>query len=148
MTSTRRGAIALSLVGMLAIALLGGSGQAVAAGSAQTASWQLIDNHQRACYVSTRGGTRYYGIWIAGTWRRTINVGARGLPAGASYYTSYAPIPPGSSDGVGSLAYVAVVLPAGAAAGTYTSSLWAAAGRTRQAVPITEVVQPTSCSRY
>jgi len=46
------------------------------------------------------------------------------------------------------LAYVALVLPAGASVGTYTSSLWASDGRTRQTVPITEVVQATSCSRY
>jgi hypothetical protein len=39
-------------------------------------------------------------------------------------------------------------LPAGASVGTYTSSLWASDGRTRQTVPITEVVQATSCSRY
>lgn len=147
MRSTRRGLTALLLATMLAVIPLG-SGQAVAAKSATTAKWQLIDNHQRTCYVSTRGGTSYYGIWIAGTWKHRINVGADDLPAGGSYYTSYAPIPVGSSDGVGSLAYVAVVLPRGAAVGTYTSSLWASDGRTKRAVPITEVVQATSCSRY
>jgi hypothetical protein len=148
MRSTPRCLSAVLLATMLAVSFLG-SGQAVAARStAATATWQLIDNHQRTCYVSTRGGTSYYGIWISGTWRHRINVGAADLPAGGSYYTSYAPIPPGSSDGVGSLAYVAVVLPVGAAVGTYTSSLWASDGRTRQAVPITLVVQATSCHRY
>jgi hypothetical protein len=112
------------------------------------AGWRLIDNHQRSCYVSSRGGTSYYGIWISGSWTRRINVGASDLPTGASYYTSYAPIPPGSSDGVGSLAYVAVVLPAGASVGSYTSQLWAAVGKARQTVPITEVVQSSSCSHY
>jgi hypothetical protein len=147
MRTTRRGLTALLLATLLAVSLLG-SGQAVAAGAATKASWQLIDYHQRTCYVSTRGGTSYYGIWISGTWRHRVNVGAQDLPAGGSYYTSYAPIPPGSSDGIGSLAYVAVVLPAGAAVGTYTSTLWASDGRTRQSVPITEVVQATSCSHY
>jgi hypothetical protein len=143
---------ALLLATLLAVSLIG-SGQALAAGAASSAtsakaSWKLIDYQQRTCYVSTRGGTSYYGIWISGTWRHRVNVGASGLPAGGSYYTSYAPIPPGSSDGIGSLAYVAVVLPAGATVGTYTSSLWASDGTTRQAVPITEVVQATSCSHY
>jgi hypothetical protein len=146
MRSTRMLVTALLLITMLAAALLDSS-PAVAARSATAATWQLIDNHQRTCYVSTRGGTNYYGIWISGTWRHQINVGAEALPAGGSYYTFYAPIPAGSSNGVGSLAYVAVVLPAGAAAGTYTSSLWASDG-TKQAVPITEVVQATSCRHY
>jgi hypothetical protein len=152
MRSTRRGLTALLLATLLAASLVG-SGQAVAASSAGSASsakagWKLIDYQQRTCYVSTRGGTSYYGIWISGTWRHRVNVGATDLPAGGSFYTSYAPIPPGSSDGIGSLAYVALVLPAGAAVGTYTSSLWASDGKTRQTVPITEVVQATSCSHY
>ena len=156
MRSPRAGPTALLLATLLGLSLLGSgpaaatssAGSASSAASAATATWKLIDNHQRTCYVSSRGGTSYYGIWISGTWRHRINVGAQGLPAGGSYYTSYAPIPPGSSDGVGSLAYVALVLPAGASVGTYTSSLWASDGRTRQTVPITEVVQATSCSRY
>ena len=131
---------------MLAMTALVGVESAPA--TAAAAGWQLVDNHQKTCYVTTRTGTNYYGIWIAGTWKRRINVGAQALPAGASYYTFYAPIPPGTSDGVGSLAYVAVVLPAGAPTGTYTSSLWASDGRTKEAVPITEVVQPTSCRSY
>jgi len=153
MRSTRRGRTALLLATLLAVSLLG-SGQAAAASSTRSASsaakasWKLIDYQQRTCYVSSRGGTSYYGIWISGSWRHRINVGAQGMPAGGSYYTSYAPIPPGSSDGIGSLAYVALVLPAGAAVGTYTSSLWASDGKTRQSVPITEVVQATSCSHY
>jgi hypothetical protein len=148
MRSPRRGMTALLLATLLAVTFLG-NGQAVAARSTTAAAtWQLIDNHQRTCYVSTRGGTNYYGVWISGTWRHRINIGADALPAGGSYYTSYAPIPPGSSDGIGSLAYVAVVLPVGAAVGTYTSSMWASDGRYKQAVPITLVVQATSCRRY
>src|SRR5215831_8183199 len=152
MRPTRMRVTALLLGTLLAATILG-SGQAVAARSAvarpaAAATWQLIDNHQRTCYVSTRGGTNYYGIWISGTWRHQINVGAEALPAGGSYYTFYAPIPAGSSDGVGSLAYVTMVLPVGATVGTYTSSLWASDGTTKQAVPITEVVQATSCRHY
>jgi hypothetical protein len=147
MRPTRSRIAALFLATMVAVTVLG-SGPAVAARSAAPASWQLIDNHQRTCYVSTRGGTNYYGIWISGRWKHRLNVGADALPTGGSYYTSYAPIPVGSSDGVGSLAYVAVVLPVGTAVGTYTSSLWAFDGRTKRAVPITLVVQASSCSHY
>jgi hypothetical protein len=43
---------------------------------------------------------------------------------------------------------VAVVLPTGTAVGTYTSSLWASDGKTKERVPITEVVQATRCSHY
>jgi hypothetical protein len=144
-SSKRRTALLFSTT--LVAAALAGTAQAPAS-SAAGATWQLIDNHQRTCYVSTRGGTSYYGIWISGTWKRKVNVGADALPAGGSYYTSYAPIAPGSSDGVGSLAYVAVVLPVGTAVGTYTSSLWASDGRVKQAVPISEVVNATSCRHY
>jgi hypothetical protein len=119
-----------------------------AARSAAVSSWQLIDYQQKACYVSTRGGTSYYGIWLSGSWSHQVNVGANQLPAGGSYYTFYAPIPPGSSDGIGSLAYVAVVLPVGAAVGTYTASLWASDTVTTEAVPITLVVNATSCAHY
>jgi hypothetical protein len=41
-----------------------------------------------------------------------------------------------------------VVLPPRASVGSYTSHLWASAGRVRQPVAITEVVQATSCSHY
>lgn len=140
----------LAMAGFAATALLGGS-QALAASdraapSTAAASWQLIDYQQSVCYVSTRGGTSYYGIWISGSWTHTIDVGASGLPAGGSYYTSYAPIPPGSSDGVGSLAYVAVVLPSTPVA-VYPASIWADDGTTRESVPVTIRVQDR-CGHY
>ena len=147
MRSTSRRLTALLFSVLLTATMLVGA-EVAPANAAATPTWQLIDNQQKTCYVSTRGGTNYYGIWISGTWKRRVNVGADALPAGASYYTSYAPIPPGSSDGVGSLAYVAVVLPVGTTAGTYLSSLWASDGRNKQAVPITEVEQATSCRHY
>jgi hypothetical protein len=78
----------------------------------------------------------------------TVLLCAGALPAGGSYYTFYAPIAPGSSDGVGSLAYVAVVIPVGEAVGTYTASIWASDGTTKESVPITLVVNATSCAHY
>jgi hypothetical protein len=136
----RRVTVVCGLIGALMLTLF--------ASPANASSWQLIDNQQRTCYVSTRGGTNYYGIWIDGAWSSQISIGASSLPAGGSFYTFYAPIPPGSSDGIGSLAYVAVVLPAGAATGTFTASMFASDGSTTEAVPITLVVQPTSCAHY
>jgi hypothetical protein len=41
-----------------------------------------------------------------------------------------------------------VVLPVGAAVGTYTASLWASDAVTTEAVPITLVVSATSCAHY
>jgi len=132
----------------LATATAGLALASLPAGPARAVSWQLIDYQQKTCYVSTRGDTNYYGIWISGSWTHRINVGASALPVGASYTTSYAPIPAGSSDGVGSLAYVDVTLPVGAAAGVFTASMWASDGSTTEAVPITLVVNATSCRHY
>jgi len=142
----QRTAALLAASCLLVLGLLASPAQA--ARPAAASAWQLIDNQQKSCYVSTRGGTSYYGIWIAGTWTHQIDVGATALPAGGSYYTSYAPIAAGTSDGVGSLAYVDVVLPVGAAVGTFTASMWASDGTTTQAVPITIVVNATSCRHY
>lgn len=112
-----------------------------------SATWQLLDYQQRAC-VSLGSPysdlTTYYGIWIKGTWSRQIDVGITALPSGATWRTSYAPIPPGSSDGVGSLAYVAVKLARGTKVGSYTAQLWADDGTSRQSVPVT-IVAATSC---
>jgi hypothetical protein len=145
-STLRRKFMLFALVATVLMTLLAGPAQA--AKPAAKPTWQLIDYQQKTCFVSSRGGTNYYGIWISGHWTRKINIGASGLPAGGSFATSYAPIPPGSSDGVGSLAYVAVTLPAGSAVGTSTASLWAADRVTRETVPITLVVQATSCHSY
>jgi hypothetical protein len=102
-----------------------------------------MDYHQSACF-SPRVTTSYYGIWIKGTWTRPINIGITNLPSGGSYSTSYAPIPPGSSTGEYSLAYVAVQIPTTTQVGTYTASLWASQGKTKQTVPVTLVVK-TKC---
>ncbi len=110
---------------------------ATAAAGAGTASrWQLVDDHQSACF-SPNVTSSYYGIWISGRWRHTIDVGARALPAGGSFSTSYAPIAPGSSTGEYSLAYVRVQIPAATPVGSYSATLWASDGKHTQTVPIT-----------
>src|SRR5215475_13591521 len=146
------GSVLRRTIGLAASGLLTLAGMAALAGPAQAArpaaaTWQLIDYQQQACYVTTASRTNYYGIWISGSWTHQITIGADELPPGGDYYTFYAPIAPGSSDGVGSLAYVAVVLPAGETAGTYTASMWASDGTTTEAVPITLVVAD-KCGRY
>jgi hypothetical protein len=99
-------------------------------------TWQLMDYHQSACFDTNVHDT-YYGIWIKGKWTHAINIGITHLPTGGTYTTVYAPIPPGSSDGVGSLAYVHPTIPATTPLGTYIASLWASDGKTREAVPVT-----------
>jgi hypothetical protein len=98
-------------------------------------TWTLVDYRQDGCFSPNVGDT-YFGIYVDGRWRTSIDVGASGLPAGGSYDTSYAPIPPGSSDGEYTLAYVHVVLSPLPPVGRYTATLWADDGRTRQGVPI------------
>jgi len=132
-----------SLAAVFTAALCVGLGSAT---SARAPAWQLMDYQQSACY-SPRVTTNYFGIWIKGTWKRPINIGAQGLPAGATQWNSYAPIAPGSSTGVYSLAYVAVQLPATTPVGTYTAALWATDGRSRQTVPIT-LNMTTRCGNY
>ena len=57
------------------------------------------------------------------------------------------PIQPGSSDGIYSLAYVAVQVAPDTPVGTYIVSLWVNDGTRRQAVPVTLIVAD-SCSDY
>ena len=115
--------------------------------AAAAATWTLIDNDQSICFVQGSPYPNYYGIWIKGTWKRQIRVGVSSLPAGATWSTSYSPIPPGSSDGIGSLAYVAVTLAPNTPLGSYTASLWAKDGTVTQRVPVDLVVK-TKCSPY
>jgi hypothetical protein len=110
---------------------------AVAAAPASAApSWTLVDYHQTACF-SPHVTSSWYGIWISGRWRHSIDVGARRLPAGGGFSASYAPIPPGSSTGEYSLAYVRVDIPATTPVGSYTAMLWASDGTRTQRVPVT-----------
>jgi hypothetical protein len=109
-------------------------------------TWQLVDYQQKACF-SPNVKTSFYGIWINGTWKHAINVGIDNVPIASSYTTSYTPIPPGSSTGVYSLAYVNLTLKNTRKVGTYTASLWASDGTTRESVPVTVIVQ-ASCRHY
>jgi hypothetical protein len=131
----------LSLCALLIASLtsLVGAGAASAGASLRpprTPTWQLMDYQQQGCFSPNVHDT-YFGIWISGQWRSSINVGAGGLPAGGAYDTSYAPIPPGSSTGQYSLAYVHVMFSTTPPIGVYTASLWASDGRTTQQVPVT-----------
>jgi hypothetical protein len=121
------------LIGSLTLFLAGSAQGVRRVGSAPR--WQLVDNAQFACF-SANVHDAYYGVWIDGRWTKAINVGASGLPASASFDTSYAPIPPGSSTGVYSLAYVHLKMTTNPAVGTYTASMWATDGRTTKSVPI------------
>jgi hypothetical protein len=133
------------LIGILAVSgmLASAFGGTAAATSARTARWTLEDYQQSGCF-SSHVTDHYYGIYIDGTWRRSIYVGAANLPPGGTYDTTYAPIPPGSSNGEYTLAYVHVVLRSTQPLGTYTADMWASNGRVTQSVPITLVVQ-SSC---
>jgi hypothetical protein len=142
----RRLGIALTLIATLATTLVAGTAAQAARSGTTAATWTLVDYQQNNCVKSATGGTTYYGIWISGSWSHSVDVGAQSLPAGASYSTSYAPIAPGSSTGVYSLAYVAVTVPPTAVA-TYTPSIWASDGVDRQAVPVTLRVQ-VKCTNY
>jgi hypothetical protein len=142
-TSGHRALLALFVVGGL---LVGTPLVDAAAQAKPRAAWHLVDYSQRACF-SPRVTDSYYGIWINGRWTHAINVGAQQLPAGGAFDTSYAPIAPGSSTGVYSLAYVHVMLPPTTPIGSYTASLWASDGSSSEHVPIVLDVR-ASCRSY
>jgi hypothetical protein len=133
---------ARSLITLLAVlaALLTAPITTAGAGAAAHHGWKLVDYDQSACFSPNVTST-WYGIWLRGTWKHPVQIGAEGLPAGGSYSTSDAPIPPGSSTGVYSLAYVEVTIPASTPIGTYGASLWAQSGKVKHTVPITLVVK-------
>jgi hypothetical protein len=112
------------------------------AGAQVRRGWHLVDYQQSGCF-SSNVTTHYYAIYIEGRWGRALDIGITGLPAGGTFTTSYAPIPPGSSDGEHSLAYVGVHLPSDTALGTYTADLWAGNERRTESVPVTLVVKTT-----
>jgi hypothetical protein len=138
----------LGFLVLLAALLAPATASARSGASAAQASWQLVDNPQSVCFRSSGVSTGYYAVWIRGTWTRPIDIGLDGLPAGATTWTNYAPIPPGSSSGVYSLASVAAQLPQGTPVGTFTARLWASDGRTRQSVPVTLRVVESKCRAY
>ncbi len=121
-------------------------------GTAVAATWELVDNDQVVCLDIDNGRypntIAYYGIWIDGDWTRSLNATLRNVPIGSTTWGGGLPIPPDSSDGVYSLAYVAVEIPTDTELGTYTLDLSVGAGRQRQTVPVTLVVVADSCSDY
>jgi hypothetical protein len=125
--------LAAVVIGLLATAA---TAAPAAAGTAAGTRWRLEDYHQTACF-SVNVHDTYYGIYIQGHWSSAIDVGARGLPAGGSFDTSYAPIPPGSSTGEYTLAYVHVSLSVNPPIGQYQAWIWASDGQSRQRVPVT-----------
>jgi hypothetical protein len=135
----RKFVLAAAIVGVLFATVLAGT-----AAAKPGPAWQLVDYHQRQCYDGNPTHV-LYTIEIDGHWRHAIDVGID-LPSGGSYTTSYAPIPPGSSQGRYALANV-TVFPSGIATGSYTLSLWATDGTIRDAVPVTLAVQD-SCVGY
>jgi hypothetical protein len=113
-------------------------------------TWQLVDNAQKGCVnISSpySDRTTYYAIWIEGSWTHSLNAGVRNAPDGSTSWGSYLPIRPGSSDGIYSLAYVAVQVAPDTPVDNYIVNLWVDDGTRRQAVPVTLVVAD-SCSDY
>ena len=138
-SSTRRAKLALLIA--VGGALFGGvSRPAASATGSASRTWQLMDHHLSACFSSDRTDI-FFPIWINGRWTHAVDVGAQGLPPGGSYTTIGAPIPPGSSDGGNSPAYVRIHLAPNTPLGAYTARLWATDGRSRQTVPVTLFVK-------
>lgn len=134
--------VVAALIGSVTL-FAAGAAHGVRGGGGSGSNWQLVDYSQSACF-SVNVHDAYYGVWINGTWTKPINIGASGLPTGSSFDTSYAPIPPGSSTGVYSLAYVHVKMTSNPPVGIYTASMWATDGKTTKSVPIILDVR-TSC---
>ena len=144
---TRAGlALLLAIVAMISIAAPASARHKPPPDPPPSATWQIVDYQQSVC-ISNTVTTSYFGIWINGTWSRWIDVGIAELPSGGSYDTSYAPIAPGSSDGVISLAYVRVTINGYHQPGSATAQLWASDGVTRETVPVT-IVFRDRCSDY
>jgi hypothetical protein len=131
----------LLAVAIGALLLIASSGGAVSA-----SSWTLVDNHQSTCYYPPNGTTNYYPVWLSGSWSHPISVSISGAPAGSSTWTYDSPIEPGSSNGSGSLAYVALHIANSTPTGSYTAQLTATDGSSTQSVDVGVVVR-TSCSR-
>jgi hypothetical protein len=122
---------------------LGSTGGAASAAG----SWTLVDNQQQACFYRPYGTTQYVSVWIQGRWSRLISVSVSGAPAGSTSWTYDSPIESGSSDGNGSLAYVAVKVPDSTPNGQYTARLNATDGSTTETIPVAMAVRDT-CSGY
>jgi hypothetical protein len=121
---------------------------------AATPTWQLLDYGQKGCIRPSNPYTdliTYVGIWINGTWTHSINAGLSSTPEGSTTWSnSVLPLPPGSSDGVGGLATIALQIPRSTVPAIYTVQLWASDGTSTQQVPFTLRVAPSTekCSSY
>jgi hypothetical protein len=105
----------------------------------------LLDNHQTVCNDG-RASNAFYRIQIRGTWTTSVQVGLANLPYNATFATHWAPIPPGSSDGQETLAFVELRLGEQLPVGNYVAKMWAKDGSQYQAVPVTLEVR--SFCRY
>lgn len=113
--------------------------------------WLLENYAQKTCDVQGRPATEmitYYGIWINGAWSKPITMSMTSTPTGTQVWPTGAnPIPSGSSNGIGSISYLAVQIPSNTPLGTYTLQMVATDGKLTQQVPVTLVVQ-TQCASY
>ncbi len=113
--------------------------------------WLLENYTQTTCDVQGSESFRlvtYYGVWINGTWTRPITVTITHAPTGATSWPTYTdPLPPGSSNGIGSVTDLAVQILSTTPLGTYTLYLVATDGKLTQTVPITLIVK-TACAHY
>lgn len=97
--------------------------------------WMLEDYEQSACF-SQNVHDAYYGVYLRGRWTSPVDAGAHQLPSGTLYDPQLRRIPPGSSRGEYSLAYVHVTMYQVPAVGRYTAVLWANDGHRTGRVPI------------
>jgi hypothetical protein len=130
----RAGAVlAIMFASVTAVGAVAGASPIAGAGGG--ARWHLVDYRQVGCFDANVHDS-YYGVYIRGHWLSPIDVGAAHLPPGGSYSTSYAPIPPGQSNGEFSLAYVHVALANTPPIGRYIASMWATDGSIARQVSI------------
>lgn len=129
---------AVAIAGLAPVAAAGAANVPAGAATPSAATWTLVDYSLHDC-LSGSDTSALYGVWISGRWSHKISVGASRLPAYAHVTTSYAPIPPGRSNGDLSLALVHVDFDHLPPIGTYTASEWASEATTSamQSVSIT-----------
>jgi hypothetical protein len=139
------------LVGVLLLTVLMIPGPDVKVTAQGTATWQLVNTPENVCLAprdpTVNRSTAYYKTFVRGRWSKPLTDGMTKLPFHSSTWTYYSPIAPGSSDGTNPVDYVAVHVNTDTPAGTYTLSLWASDGTSRQSVPVTLVVAE-HCNRY
>ena len=164
---------AAALLAPAALAAVALATPAAAATAAASPSWQLTNQFASspACYPAG-GGSEYLEIDLSGSWSVPLSFGASGLPAGGSssdyilYFTGSpytitaggAPMPPGSSNGTGPFtvsaqtwaeAYAITTIPSGLKAGSsFTITLWASDGTTKQTETVPIDIKASCARRY